>query len=214
VKVYKISQVAQKLGISKQTLVRYEKKGILPKSPRNHINSWRQYSEEDVRKMKLILRKGFTLIELVMAIVIIAILAAWTIPRFDSFYSIKLSGAIKKTMSDIRYVQQLAISRHTNTRITFNKTADFYVAEEEFPFNNNTWISIKSPFTRGNLTVNYPADSQYKGINITDADFNSSNILQFKWSGEPISGGRVDFEYKQNTNSILVQNATGIVRGQ
>jgi prepilin-type N-terminal cleavage/methylation domain-containing protein len=206
--------VAQKLGISKQTLVRYEKKGILPKSPRNHINSWRQYSEEDVRRMKLILRKGFTLIELVMVMVIIAILAAWSIPRLDSLYSIKLSGAIKKAMSDIRYVQQLAVSRHTNTRIVFNKTTDVYVAEEEFPFGNNTWISIKSPFTRSDLAVNYTADPQYRGINITNASFNSSNILQFKWQGEPASGGRVDFEYKQNTNSILVENITGIVRGQ
>ncbi|MCX5708527.1 MAG: MerR family transcriptional regulator [Candidatus Omnitrophica bacterium] len=213
-KIYKISQVAQKLGISKQTLVRYEKRGILPKSPRNHINSWRQYSEEDVRRMKLILRKGFTLIELVMVMVIIAILAAVAIPRFDSFYSIKLSGAMKKAMSDIRYVQQVAVSRHTNTRVTFNKTSDIYTAEEEFPVGNNAWISIKSPFTRGDLTVNYATDPQYKGINITDANFNSSNILQFKWQGEPASGGRVDFEYKQNTNSILVQNMTGIVRGQ
>jgi prepilin-type N-terminal cleavage/methylation domain-containing protein len=214
VKVYKISQVAQKLGISKQTLVRYEKKGILPKSPRNHINSWRQYSEEDVRKMKAILQKGFTLIELVMVMVIIAILAALSIPRFDSFYSIKLSGAMKKVMSDIRYAQQVAVSRHTNTRIVFNKTTDVYTAEEEYPFGNNTWISIKSPFTRGDLTVNYAIDPKYNGINITNANFNSSNVLQFKWQGEPASGGRVDFEYKQNTNSILVENTTGIVRGQ
>jgi prepilin-type N-terminal cleavage/methylation domain-containing protein len=200
VRIYKISQVAQKLGISKQTLVRYEKKGILPKSPRNHINSWRQYSDEDVRKMKAILQKGFTLIELVMVMVIIAILAAWSIPRFDSFYSIKLSGAMKKVISDIRYVQQVAIARHTNTRIVFNKTTDVYAAEEESPAGSNSWISIKSPFARGDLTVNYATDPQYKGIDITNVNFNSSNTLQFKWQGDPVSGGRVDFEYKQNTN--------------
>jgi prepilin-type N-terminal cleavage/methylation domain-containing protein len=213
-KIYKIAQVAQKLGISKQTLVRYEKKGILPKSPRNHINSWRQYSEEDILRMKEILRKGFTLIELVMVMVIMAILTAWTIPRFESLYSIKLSGAMKKVVSDVRYVQQIAISRHTNTRMIFNKTTDVYVAEEEVPSGSNTWVSIKSPFTRGNLTVNYATDPQYKGINITDVNFNSTNTLQFKWLGEPVSGGRVDFEYKQNTNSIFVQNTTGIVRAQ
>jgi prepilin-type N-terminal cleavage/methylation domain-containing protein len=214
VKIYKISQVAQKLGISKQTLVRYEKKGILPKSSRNHINTWRQYSEEDVRKMKEILRKGFTLIELVMVMVIIGILVSLAIPRFDSFYSIKLSGAMKKAIGDIRYVQQMAISRHTNARVVFNKTTDVYTAEEETAPGSNTWIKIKSPFTRGDLTVNYASDPQYRGINITNANFNSSNSLQFNWLGEPLAGGRVDFEYKQSTYSISVQNMTGIVRGQ
>jgi DNA-binding transcriptional MerR regulator len=45
-------QVAEKLGISKQTLFRYEKKGILPKARRNLINHWRQYTEEDILKDK------------------------------------------------------------------------------------------------------------------------------------------------------------------
>jgi hypothetical protein len=121
---------------------------------------------------------------------------------------------MKKVISDIRYVQQVAISRHTNTRMIFNKATDTYIAEEEFPSGNNTWISIKSPFTKGDLKVNYATDPQYRGIDITDANFNSSNTLQFKWQGEPISGGRVDFGYKQNTNSIFVQNLTGIVRWQ
>ena len=46
------------LGISKQTLYRYEKKGILPKATRNFINKWRQYSEEEVYKLRQIIRGG------------------------------------------------------------------------------------------------------------------------------------------------------------
>lgn len=49
-------QVAKELEISKQTLFRYEKKGIFPKARRNLINRWRQYTEEDIRKLKDIMR--------------------------------------------------------------------------------------------------------------------------------------------------------------
>lgn len=44
-----------KLGISKQTLFRYEKKGIFPKPKRNSINCWRCYTQEDIIKLRRII---------------------------------------------------------------------------------------------------------------------------------------------------------------
>ncbi|MEK7578604.1 MAG: MerR family transcriptional regulator [Patescibacteria group bacterium] len=49
-------QAAQALGISKQTLLRYEKKRVFPKPRRNPINQWRQYMSDDIKKLKEILR--------------------------------------------------------------------------------------------------------------------------------------------------------------
>lgn len=54
--LYSTQEVAEKLGISKQTLFRYEKKGIFPRPKRNLINHWRQYSEEEVNKLREIIR--------------------------------------------------------------------------------------------------------------------------------------------------------------
>lgn len=212
-KIYKIAQVAQKLGISKQTLVRYEKKGILPKSPRNHINSWREYTEEDVRKMKIVLRKGFTLIEVVMVLVIVGILAGLAIPRFDSFYSIKLDASMKKVVSDIRYAQQIAVSRHGNCRIVFNPASDTYSAEEQLTL-GGPWSGIKDPFTKANLVMNFQTDPQYKGIDIVNANFNSSNTLQFDWQGVPQAGGNATFNCQGNIRVVTVEQNTGRVRVQ
>lgn len=49
-------QVARELGISKQTLFRYEKQKVFPNPRRNLINRWRQYTQEDIKKLKEILR--------------------------------------------------------------------------------------------------------------------------------------------------------------
>ncbi|HOU35901.1 MAG TPA: MerR family transcriptional regulator, partial [Candidatus Omnitrophota bacterium] len=56
--IYRVNDVAKKLGISKQTLIRYEKKGIFPHSHRNRINHWREYTEEDVQKMARIIGRS------------------------------------------------------------------------------------------------------------------------------------------------------------
>ncbi|HOU35701.1 MAG TPA: MerR family transcriptional regulator [Candidatus Omnitrophota bacterium] len=52
---YIAQDAARMLGISKQTLFRYEKKGIFPKASRHPINHWRQYTEEDILKLRKIL---------------------------------------------------------------------------------------------------------------------------------------------------------------
>ena len=50
-KTYTSAEIAEILGISKQTLVRYEKKKFFPKPKRNPINKWRTYTETDLEKM-------------------------------------------------------------------------------------------------------------------------------------------------------------------
>jgi DNA-binding transcriptional MerR regulator len=49
-------QIAEKLGISKQTLFRYEKRGVFPRARRNLINRWRQYTLDDLRALREIIR--------------------------------------------------------------------------------------------------------------------------------------------------------------
>ena len=48
-------EVAKVLGISKQTLLRYEKKKIFPRSKRNLINKRREYAPVDVERLKALL---------------------------------------------------------------------------------------------------------------------------------------------------------------
>lgn len=57
-KIYNIQEVADMLGLYKGTILNYEKKHIFPKAIRNPINSYREYSKEDVEKLKQILKRG------------------------------------------------------------------------------------------------------------------------------------------------------------
>lgn len=55
VKYYSAEQAAQFLGISKQTLIRYENKRVFPKPRRNALNGWREYTEDEIKKLKTIM---------------------------------------------------------------------------------------------------------------------------------------------------------------
>jgi len=57
-KRYTIEKVAEELGISKSTILRYEKRGIFPRPQRHPINKWRQYSDEDLKRLKRICEAG------------------------------------------------------------------------------------------------------------------------------------------------------------
>ncbi|MBU1853045.1 MAG: MerR family transcriptional regulator [Candidatus Omnitrophica bacterium] len=55
---YSATEVAQFLGISKQTLIRYENKKVFPKSRRNAVNGWREYTEEEIHRLKAIMGRS------------------------------------------------------------------------------------------------------------------------------------------------------------
>jgi DNA-binding transcriptional MerR regulator len=54
-KYYTGTEAAKILGISKQTLIRYENKRIFPKAKRNAVNRWREYTLQDIKVLKRIL---------------------------------------------------------------------------------------------------------------------------------------------------------------
>ena len=57
-RVYNIQEVADILGLYKGTILNYEKKHIFPKAKRNPINRYREYSKEELEKLKSILKRG------------------------------------------------------------------------------------------------------------------------------------------------------------
>ena len=57
-KYYSATETAEFLGISKQTLIRYENKKVFPKPKRNVLNGWREYTEEEIKKLRTIMGRN------------------------------------------------------------------------------------------------------------------------------------------------------------
>jgi len=157
---------------------------------------------------------GFTLIEVVMVIVMLGILYFVIQPRFDTFYNLKLKTAAKKLISDIRYAQSLAVSRHDDYAVSFDVNGENYrvycVSDGKL---------AKDPFTNTDLVVDFTTDSQYRGINIYKVNFAGGDILRFNWRGIPqdkdgndlTRSGVVQLRYKSWSLKVNVTPHTGRV---
>jgi len=81
------------------------------------------YSNNTCLKCPNNLRNGFTLIELIMVIVVMAIVAAATVPRFWNNDDFKLRLFADDALTSLRYAQKLAIASGCHIQITFTNTS-------------------------------------------------------------------------------------------
>jgi len=66
-------------------------------------------------------RRGFTLVEILTAIVIMAIIAAMAIPRLN-LDGYKVSAAVRGVTAGMTYAQRLAVSLQSDVRVSFDST--------------------------------------------------------------------------------------------
>lgn len=150
------------------------------------------------------------MIELIMVITIIVVLAVVVAVTAGSG---RLDGAANKLMSDLRYSQQLAISRQVECGIVFNPAANSY-----FAYINNTSTIATDPHTRGNLSINYDTESEYNGIDLASTNF--GNQISFDYlgapydsDGDPLSGQAVVvLQQGSYTKTITIERNTGEIK--
>lgn len=51
---YRVSEVCKELGIFKNTLYIWERKGKIPKAYRDPMSGWRLYTKEDIKRIRKI----------------------------------------------------------------------------------------------------------------------------------------------------------------
>ncbi len=134
-------------------------------------------------------KRGFSMIELIMVIVIAGIMSAIALPRLASVSQIDLYNAARQAKSDIRYAQELAMGKYRETTITFGSNLNTYTITSSGP----------------TLNKQLPPSSNV----IFDAG--STRIFTFNTAGEPITGGGGTLTISSGGSSeqILVSNITG-----
>jgi prepilin-type N-terminal cleavage/methylation domain-containing protein len=146
--------------------------------------------------------KGFTTIELIIVIVIAGIMAAVAIPKMNHISEVDLYTTARQVKSDIRYAQQLAMSKYTNTTITFNGGVSSITV-------NGTSIPPNEYAITGsgiNTTPKFlPPNSRAK--------FNANYTIIFNSSGVPTTGGGTAVVVSSGGNSkqVVVSSVTGSV---
>lgn len=155
-------------------------------------------------------RKGFTLIELVMVIVLIGILAAVVAPRLGNLSSTNASAFADKVRADIRYAQNLAMMQNRRYRVYFNTSppapAQGYAVV--YDTSGGAWSSFgyaQDPSGNGNLSITLNAGT-YAGITVAS----TVNPIEFNSLGKPV-GGAATVTVSPGNYQITIAVETGAV---
>ncbi len=156
-------------------------------------------------------QKGFTLIELVMVLVLLGIVAVFVAPRLGNVPSTNAAAFTDKLRADIRYAQNLAMTRNQRARVTFRNAPNGY----DVTLGGNPVID---PAGSGNLSVTLNTGN-YAGISITIPTGFSGNYVEFDSLGVPYEGGGAPLGAARSVTvtgggsnySVSVQPQTGAV---
>ncbi len=94
-------------------------------------------------------QRGFTLVELILVIVLLAIISAIALPRFFNQSSFKERVFFDDTLNAVRYAQKIAVA--TGCNIRFSVSANSYSVLKDNSCNSGSFSS--------NIPVKHPADS-------------------------------------------------------
>lgn len=111
------------------------------------------------RGLKIGTQKGFSLIEMIVAVAIIAILTGIAIPVYIGMKpSIRLSGATRQTMGDLMWARMQAISQNNEFKIFFLDNHRYTILDDD---NNDGTIDS------GELTVTKDIHDEYFDVTLT-----------------------------------------------
>ena len=139
------------------------------------------------------LYRGFTLVELILVVFILAIAALVAVPAFSSAADIQVRSTANRIAADLDYARGLALTRQKNFWVVFDDAAESYAIWWHNPATDTDEI-FTNPLTQTNFIVDLANDSRVGGVNIFSANFDgvASDAVTFDYLGTPLAGTPAD----------------------
>jgi prepilin-type N-terminal cleavage/methylation domain-containing protein len=152
--------------------------------------------------------RGFTVIELVIVVVILAIAALTAVPMMSSAASMQIRSAANMISADLEYAKSMAISRGQDFSVVFDESTDSYRIEDQ------VGTVIQHPVKKGfTYVVDFRNDSRLSKVDISNVGFGaaSESRIKFDCLGSPDNGGTVSLQAGTTTTTITVEPVTGYI---
>jgi type II secretion system protein H len=144
---------------------------------------------------------GFTLMELVLVLAIIAILAAIAAPRYGhSATRYQADLAAQRVMADLALAQSTARAGSSSRMVVFSMGTNSYSIQG--------WVSMQDRPAAYVVDLSEPPYEATLG----DVDFNSSATITYNGWGQPSSGGTIVLQVGSEQRTIYVDSETGQAR--
>jgi prepilin-type N-terminal cleavage/methylation domain-containing protein len=160
-------------------------------------------------------RLGFTLVEVLVVVMILAILASVVVPVVSDSANAKLRGAATVLARDIQYVQSEALNTGQTLRIEFIGKTQYRVVDPDGGPGGSARVlphpQSDAPAHGGMFVVDLSDPGPLRGATITSAKFGGQSYLEFGRYGETISGGEIVIRTTDRQVRLSVSATTGAV---
>lgn len=157
-------------------------------------------------------RSAFTVIELLIVVVIIAIAAMTAIPMMSSAASVQIRSAANMVAADLEYAKSMAIARGQKFSVVFDKDADSYSIKDQ------AGNVIAHPVKKGSNYVIVFQDKGLDKVDIADVDFDGTSTIKFDYlaspyngSNNPLNSGVIELQAGSITITIAIEPVTGFI---
>jgi len=168
-----------------------------------------------------LIRRGFTLIELMVVIVILAIAAAVVVPMASSAGSMQLRAAANMVAADLEYAKSMAISRGQRYAVVFNATTEAYQIEDLSLLVTDPARIVDHPVKKGfKYVISFRNDGRLSQVDIASVSFDGTSTVAFDSLGSPYNGnsplgplnnGVVTLQAGGVTKTVRVEPVTGFI---
>jgi type II secretion system protein H len=149
---------------------------------------------------------GFTMIEILIVVVILAVAAMIVVPALSSAADMQVRSAANTIAADLDYARGLAITRQKNYTVVFDPASESYAIQE---YDGAANPLIKNPLTNQDFTMDIDADSRLSQVDIDSADFDgdADDAVTFNYLGAPCAG--IGAVTPLNSGIITIQDKNG-----
>jgi prepilin-type N-terminal cleavage/methylation domain-containing protein len=165
-------------------------------------------------------RRGFTLVELMIVMVILGIAAAIVVPMASSAGTLQVRAAGNMVAAGLEYAKSLAISRGNNYAVHFTTAQAYQIEDLSKPVSDPDRI-VNDPVKQGSnkYIVNFQTDTRLNQVTMA-TNFDGGNTVSFNYLGSPFNSGGADLNkgvvtlQAGITKYVVVEPVTGYIHVQ
>lgn len=150
-------------------------------------------------------RRGFTILELLIVMLAIAIVASIAIPAWFNRSEVTLDNATKLLARDLRDAQNRASSLGEDLWFEFREDGDGYFVRDAGGH------LLEGPLGEGPFERRYSGNAIFQGVTIPRADVGEDRAIRYDAEGHAFGTGSVHLRFKDDVRVVTVLPESGLI---
>lgn len=159
-----------------------------------------------MRRVRIERLRGFTILELLIALVLVSLTATAAISAFFSRTEVTLDNAARLLAEDLRSAQSRATVLRCDVVFQFGADGGGYES-----YDNDPRARTRAHGPERTIR-NFDRDAVFEGVRVSDVQIGGADHLLFQSDGSVAVGGQVTLAYHGATRTVIIEPGKSWIR--